>query len=276
MGSVGAELLLLRKRAATWILLAVAIFLSLLFTYLLPYSSYLSEPAAGRTAADLRALLPESVVSSVLGGFPFYFGTLALILGALVFGSEYGWGTLKTSLMQHPGRLRLFLAKEVAIVAALALFVGSIFVVGAFASYVVAVREGAAITWPPVWDAVRALGAGWLILTLWALFGGLLAVLSRGTALAIGLGIVYGLVVEGLISGFGSSLQVLQDVTQGFLRTNGYSLVAPLRDEVVEVGGPGAFSGPFVDAWQALLVITAYLFVFGGISALILQRRDVT
>jgi ABC-2 type transport system permease protein len=275
MGSFRAELMLLRKRAATWILLAVAIFLSLLFTYALPYSAYLSEPAAGRTAADLRALVPEGIVSSVLGGFPFYFGTLALILGAVVFGSEYGWGTLKTSLMQHPSRVRLFLAKQAAIGVVLALFAGSILVIGAMASYLVALVEGAAVTWPPAWDFVRAVGAGWLILTLWALFGGLLAVLSRGTAMAVGLGIVYGLVVEGLISGFGSTIQVLQDVAQGFLRTNGYSLVAPLRDAVAEVGGPGAFSGPFVGAWQAFLVVAAYVIAFGALSALIMQRRDV-
>jgi ABC-2 type transport system permease protein len=276
MGSFRAELMLLRKRAATWILWAVAIFLSLLFTYALPYSAYLSEPAAGRMAADLRALVPGGVVSSVLGGFPFYFGTLALILGAVVFGSEYGWGTLKTSLMQHPSRLRLFLAKEAAVGVALALFAGSILAIGAMASYLVALLEGAAVTWPPAWDFVLAIGAGWLILTLWALFGGLLALLSRGTAMAIGLGIVYGLVVEGLISGFGSTIQVLQDVALGFLRTNGYSLVAPLRDAVAEVGGPGAFSGPFVDAWQAFLVVAAYVVAFGAVSAFILQRRDVT
>jgi hypothetical protein len=99
-------------------------------------------------------------------------------------------------------------------------------------------------------------------------------------------GIVYALVVEGLITGFGSSIQVLPvlsrgtalaiGLAKGFLRTNGYSLVAPLRDEVAEVGGPGAFSGPFVDASAALLVITAYLIVFGVTLAVILQRRDVT
>lgn len=49
---------------------------------------------------------------------------------------------------------------------------------------------------------VRALGAGWLIGALWALLGALLAILSRGTAVPIGLGIAYGLVVEGVISGF--------------------------------------------------------------------------
>src|SRR5438552_5044848 len=150
MDSFRAELLLLRKRAATWILLAVGIFLSLLFTYVLPYARYLSGTAGQRTAAALRALVPSGVVSSVLGGFPFYFGTLALILGAVVFGSEYGWGTLKTTLMQRPSRLRLFLIRVSAIATVLIVFTVMFFAFGALASYVVALREGAHISWPSV------------------------------------------------------------------------------------------------------------------------------
>jgi ABC-2 type transport system permease protein len=276
MDSLRAELLLLRKRAATWILLGVAIFQALLFTYVLPYTSYLGEPTGARSSADLRALLPERLVSSLLGGFPFYFGVLALILGAVVFGSDYGWGTLKTALMQRPNRVRLFLAKEAAIGAALGLFTCSIFVAGAIGSAVVAGREDAALSWPPVWDIARGFGAGWLILVLWSLFGGLLAILSRATSLAVGLGIVYGLVVEGLIAGFGSSIHVLEDIAQAFLRTNGYSLVAPLRSGAAAVEGPGSFSGPYVGAWQALLVVIGYVVALGALSAWTLQRRDVT
>ena len=276
MGSFRAELLLLRQRAATWALLAVAILLSLLFSYALPYTFYLSTPAAGRQAAALRGLLPERVVSAALGGFPFYFGTLALILGALAFGSEYGWGTLQTTLLQRPGRPRLVLVKLAALAVALALGTAAIFVAAAVASVAVAVREGAAVDWPPVADFARAFGAGWLVLALWALFGVLLAVLSRGTALAIGLGIVYGLVVEGLVSGFGTGIPLLRELAKAFLRTQGYSLVAPLGGAVGGREGPGAFAGPFVDAGQALVVILAYLVAFGGIAALTLQRRDVT
>ena len=53
------------------------------------------------------------------------------------------------------------------------------------------------VSWPGLFDLVRALGAGWLILAVWAMLGVLLGVLWRGTALAIGLGILYGLVIEG-------------------------------------------------------------------------------
>lgn len=90
------------------------------------------------------------------------------------------------------------------------------------------------------------------------------------------MGIIYGLVVEGLLTNFGASIAPLQTIARLFLRTNGYSLVAPLRDIVlVEVDGPGTFAGPFVAPWQALAVLVAYLIVFSGVAALLLARRDV-
>ena len=126
------------------------------------------------------------------------------------------------------------------------------------------------------YSIARGFGAGWLLMILWMLFGAALAVLSRGTALAIGLGILYGFVVEGLISGFGTSVPALHDVALAFLRTNGYSLVAPLRQAAPLVEGPGFFDGPFVHAWQALVVVVGYVAAFAGLSSVLLKRRDVT
>lgn len=275
MGSFRAEMFVLRKRAATWILLAVAAATTIFFSYFLPYLSYLNAPAGEQSAAALQPMLPPQLVSTLLGGFPFYFGMLTLTLGVLVFGSDYGWGTVKTELMQQPGRLRLLLAKVGALGLMLLLFTVVVLLVGAGTSVVVALREDAAISWPPLMDFVRAIGAGWLLLAVWALFGGLLATISRGTGLAIGFGILYGLVVEGFITGFGTSIPLLQDLAQGFLRTNGYSLIAPLSRSVEEAG-PGAFSGPFVDPWQAGLILVGYLLVFGAATGLLLSRRDIT
>ncbi len=148
---------------------------------------------------------------------------------------------------------------------------------GALASLIIASREGATVNWPASLDVIKGVAAGWLILTVWALFGVLLATLSRGIALAMGLGIVYGLVIEGLVTGFGTSMRVLHDLSEAFLRTNAYSLIAPLQTkQISNSGGPGFFDGPFVSEWQALLVIVSYLLVFAGLSALLLQRRDVS
>lgn len=276
MTSVPAELLLIRRRASTWLLLAVAIAMGVLFNYIFPYASYLDTAVGKRRAADLAKLLPRALVMTTVTTFPFYFGTFALILGVLLLGSEYGWGTLKTVLIQQPNRLRLLAAKLAALWIVLAVYTLAIFLAMAVCSVVVAEREQAAVSWPGLFDLVRALGAGWLILAVWAMLGVLLGVLWRETALAIGLGILYGLVVEGIVSGFGTSIGLLLDLAHAFLRTNGYSLVAGLGGKAASVGGPGAFSGPFVGVWQALGVLLAYLLAFGAITALVLQRRDVT
>ncbi|MGH2603078.1 MAG: hypothetical protein ACRDJ9_27290, partial [Dehalococcoidia bacterium] len=115
-------------------------------------------------------------------------------------------------------------------------------------------------------------------LAVWAAFGVLLAVLTRGTALAMGIGILYALVIEGLISAFANQVSVLEPAAKFFLRANAYSLVRGV-DASVEVAadsGPAAFSGPYVDSLQAALVLAAYIAGFVLVAAMLLRRRDVT
>jgi ABC-2 type transport system permease protein len=275
-GSISAELLALRKRASTWILLGIWTALAFFFSYVLPYVSYVTDSGAP-AAEPLSDLLPQRVAGNVLAGFPFFGGVFALMLGVLTLGSEYGWGTLKTLLIQGPGRLHVFGAKLVAVAAALVPFVLSVFVLGAVASLAIAWREGAAVDWPSGWLVVRAVGAGWLILAVWAAFGVLLGVLSRGTALAIGVGILYALVIEGLISALAGEIGVLEPLVELFLRANAYSLVEGLGVAAGDAAGngPGAFSGPFVGGAQALVVLAGYLAGFVLAAAALLRRRDV-
>jgi ABC-2 type transport system permease protein len=272
-GGVGAELLMLRKRASSWILLGIWGVLALVFAYVVPYVTYLN----GSASAPLSDLLPDRLMGSLMGGFPFFGGVIALMLGVLTFGSEYGWGTLRTLLTQRPGRLRVFGAKLLALAVALVPFVVLVFALGALASYAIALREGAEITWPSAWLLLRGLAAGWLILAVWASFGVVLSVLSRGTALATGIGILYALVIEGLLSALAGQLSLLDRLVEFFLRANAYSLVTALgvpADEVAS-NGPGSFSGPFVDATQALLALGLYAAAFLLLSAWLLRRRDV-
>jgi ABC-2 type transport system permease protein len=276
MTSVTAELMVVRKRSTTWILLGIWGVLAVLFAYVIPYVEYLNESGPGQTS--LGQLLPEQLTGNLLGGFPFFGGVFALMLGVLALGSEYGWGTLKTLFVQRDGRLRVFGAKLVALGAVLVPFVLVVFVLGAGASYVIALREGGAVQWPSAWLVVRAMGAGWLILAVWASFGLLLAAVSRGTSLAIGVGMLYALVIEGLISAFADAVSFLEPVTEFFLRANAYSLVKGLGLSVADAAGngPGAFSGPYVATAQALVVLVAYMAGFLALSALLLRRRDVT
>jgi ABC-2 type transport system permease protein len=223
-------------------------------------------------------LLPERLADTLLAGFPFFGGVFALMLGVLIVGSDYGWDTLKTVFIQRSSRMRVFGAKLLALAVGLVSFVIAIFVLGCIASYLIATAEGATVGWPSVWDVTRAFAAGWLIFAAWAALGVLLATASRGTALAVGLGILYSLVIEGLLSALAGQVSWLDSLVEYFLRANAYSLVVALGvpTETLADNGPGSFFGPFVGVDQAVLAMSAYAVIFLALSALVVRRRDVS
>ena len=276
---LSAELFLLRRRVATWVLLGVWTGLGMLFGYIVPYAMFSGDGAEGPTS--IEPMLPAQLTETLLDGFPFYGGAIALMLGVLSVGSEFGWETLKTLFTQRPGRGSIFAAKMGALAIMLVPFVVFPFAFGAVAGIVIAQLEGAAISWPDAATVAQGMLAGWMVLAVWAAVGVLLAVATRGTSLAIGIGILYTLVIEGLVSLLASSVDLLEPVVDFFLRANTYSLIQPLGGASSASGnsaatdGPGAFNGPYVDGAQALVVLVAYVAVFTGVSAWLLRRRDV-
>ena len=277
MRGITAELLVLRKRASTKVLLGIWVALGIMFSHLLPYLTYRGG-ADGPGRALLQALLPARLADNLLAGFPFFGGVFALMLGVLAVGSDYGWNTLKTLLTQRSGRLGIFGSKLAALAVALIPFVVVIFVTGAVAAYLIAQAEDMAVLWPSTWEVARALAAGWFVLATWAALGVLLAVVSRGTGLAIGLGILYTFVIEGLLSALAGQISRLDALVEYFLRANAYSLVTALGvpTDALADNGPGGFFGPFVGATQAIVVMSAYGVCFLVLSAILLRRRDVT
>jgi ABC-2 type transport system permease protein len=280
-GSYRAELLKLVKRPAMWILGAVFLVLAQVFGYLIPYVAYRSGGgggfAGGETAARLLAdVLPGRLVPNTLGGFPMFAGAVALIIGGLVAGSEYGWGTLKTILTQRPRRPSVLAGKLLAIVAAALGLVLAGFAVNALWSWVIASVEGRAADWPSLLDLGRGVGAGWLILAMWSLFGALLGILFRSTSLAVGLGLVWALVVENLVRGFAGLLGFLEAFQHGLPGVNAGSLVASLG--AATQGQPGGTPGvtAAVSGPQALVVLVVYVVVLSFVAGLALQRQDVT
>jgi ABC-2 type transport system permease protein len=277
-GSVSAELLLLRKRVGVWVLLGIWTLLAITFSYVFPYITYVTGSEFGPDEqSTLAEMLPAQLIDTTIAGFPFFGGALTLILGVLVIGSDYGWGTLKTLYTQGPSRIRVFTAKLLALGIALVPFVLGPFAVNAAGTALIASQENGAMDWPSVLECAQTFGAGWLVLAVWTLLGVLLATLTRGTALAIGIGVLYTLVLEGLISAFATQIEALEPLAKGVLRTNTYSLVRPLGTilEGSTDNGPGSFAGPYVGTAQALLVLAAYVTGFILIAATVLRRRDV-
>jgi ABC-2 type transport system permease protein len=279
-GSYRAELLKLRKWPAMWILAAVLLVLSQVFGYLIPYVAYRSGGgsgfAAGETPAQLLAdILPGRLVPNTLSGFPMFAGAIALIIGALVAASEYGWGTLKTILAQRPRRRSLLAGKLLSMATAILVLVLTVFAVNAFWSWVITATEGMPADWPSLLDLGRGIGAGWLILGMWSLVGALLGILFRSTSLAVGLGLVWALAVENLVRGFAGVLGFLDAFQRGLPGVNAGSLVAALGAATLDQPGgtPGVtavVSGP-----QAVVVLGAYVAVLALVAVVALQRQDV-
>ena len=275
--SCNAELLVLGKRPAAWALAAVFVLASVFFLYAQPYLLPGDAPGGGTSDLHLADMLPAGLVGNVLVVFPFYGGILVLFLAAIAAGGEYGGGTLGTILTQRPARLKVFFGRLLALGLVLLLLVAAVFAVGAVCSLLIAWREGAPVRWPSAWDLARAAGAGWFVLAVWAALGTFLAVLMRGAALAIGVGVVYALVSEGLIVTYADGSGALAAASRVILRSNAYSLVAPFGGSTAVVeDGPGAVStSALVAPGLAALFLAAYGVLF-VLAALLFLRRDVT
>jgi ABC-2 type transport system permease protein len=271
VGSLRGELLVLRKRASTRILLAIWATLALVFAYAVPYAQYLN----GARQASLADVLPENLVGTLMGGFPFFGGVLALILGVLGFGSEYGWGTLKTLLVQGPRRLTVLTGQLLALLVVLAGTVVATFLVTALGSWAIAAGESAAVDWPTLGELVRGIGGGLLIAGAWGAMGMFLGTALRGTALPIGLGLVWILAIESLVVNVAAPLLHLFDVGQAVLPgVNAGSLVAALAGPDAVLRTPGVAA--IVDGTQAAWALTGFLVLFAALTGLLLVRRDVT
>ncbi|MGA9776573.1 MAG: ABC transporter permease [Candidatus Dormiibacterota bacterium] len=270
--SYRSELYKLRKRPATWVVFGVWLVLMLVFTYLFPYLSYRSGKS-GADAIKLPNLLPAALPTQGLLGYAVWGGSLIVVLGALTLGSEYGWGTLKTMLSNGPGRLTVFCAQVAAMFTSLAGLVVVAFVCSALASVVIAASTGASIAGPAAFALALSMAVAWLILCMWCLFGVVLAIVIRGTALSVGLGLVWVLAVENIVRATASSVPVIAGIEKALPGVNAGSLVAALGTPAAGSGGDGVAS--VVGGGQAAIVVALYLLLFGAVGALLLRRRDV-
>jgi ABC-2 type transport system permease protein len=280
-GSFAAEILKLRKRPSTWVLLAVSVALTELFAYFLPYSSYLTGDQNQATAGIdpqnvLAGTLPDQLVPNSIGGFPVFAGALALIFGALAVGSEYGWGSMKTILTQRPARLAVYGGKLLAIVSMLLAGVAVTFAAGALTSGVIAAVESKPLDYPAPLDLAQGFAGAWLVLSMWCVLGALLGLVFRSVAVPIGLGVVWVIAVENLVSSVAdnllTSLQGLRDVMPG---VNAGSLVGALTRAAgaTDGGAPGVTDA--VSGTRASITLAIYVAAFLALSLATLRRRDV-
>jgi ABC-2 type transport system permease protein len=276
--STRAELLRLRKWPAVWVIISAWLLLNALFGYVFTYASYATGDTAfsveDTTAANLLAdVLPANVAHAMIQGTPIFGGALMMVLGALVSGSSYAWGTWKTVFTQGPPRRAVVLGSMAALTAFVVLTVLATLALCLGLSLLVAVIESQPVTLPTAGALLESLGIGLLVLEAFALLGYLLGTLARGPALSVGLGLVWILVVENLLRGVSTLLGPIEAFTKLLPGTGAGSLIG----SVIGTDGPNPPPGALdtLSTGPAAASLLAYLVLAPVIASWLVTRRDV-
>ena len=229
-----------------------------------------------RTFTSNAVLLPNSI----LLGFTLLQGILFIlvsILGAAALGSEYGWGTLRTVLTKGTGRWQFLTAKIVALmftalvgllIASAAVALSSV-VIGVFGLESEALQG--TVEWLEVPLKIGALLYSFLPYVMLAL---LATAVTSSTAAGITTFVVYYL-IEATIFPALNNFEWFRRASEYLLSPNATALLEASYGEVsITIGENGDAAQP--DVLHALLVLGAYTLVFGALTFLLFQRRDIT
>ena len=278
------ELYKVVRRPGIWVLVSVLLVLAILIGYAITWLIYTFPPPGssqglppGTTLADFKvALYPQNFVKQTMSQWGVLGGVFALIVGVLIQGSEYGWGTIKTLYTQRSGRLTMLFGKIAALAVVVAVMVVALFAVDAGSSSIVALVDGKTIGFPNADVIVKAIVAAFLIFGFWAIFGLALSTLFRQSAMAIGLGLAYALVVEvlifGLLGGLGGD--IVKQIQQWFPIANTNYLAESFGQ--IRVRGLQGATTPYADASHAVVMLFVYVLAFTAITAYLSRTRDIT
>ncbi|GAB2716818.1 ABC transporter permease subunit [Nocardia thraciensis] len=272
-----AELDRLRKWPAFWVVLGTWILLNLTFAYLFNYLAYTTGDSSRMSNGQprevlLRLMLPAAVPEVFTQGMAMFGGALMLVLGAMVTGSGYGWGSWKTVLTQGPGRVSVLTGTVLALSAVVVGLVCAAFVIDTGVAAVIGSAQHGSLALPSAGRALLGIVTGTLILGMWTLAGALVGAIARGPALAVGLGLVWVLVVENLLRGVGAIFSPIQAVTDYLPGTAAGSLAGAMRT----VGGaatPGVLD--VLSRPVSFAVLGVYIAVFVTATVWSVKRRDM-
>ena len=108
---------------------------------------------------------------------------------------------------------------------------------------------------------------------MWALAGYFLGTVARGPAVSVGLGLVWALVIEGLLRGVGNSLDAVATFTHVLPGTAAGSLIG----SIIGVGGPDPTPGLLdtLTGTRALVTVLVWAVALPTASVWLVRRRDV-
>lgn len=182
------------KRPASFV--SVGLLVGLLGLILIASATVAQRDDAPGGGANARALLTFPGAYDLVLSFLFGLGGLvAVIYGAAIAGSEWGWGTLKNAVARGESRARYMLATFGAIVVMIAVGLAISFVLGVGLALLGATIAGVSTAGLSDADTLNRLPAmaarGWFAVVEQASLGFAIATLARSQLAGIGAGIAF-------------------------------------------------------------------------------------
>lgn len=271
-----AELFLLRRNRAMvlvgvgWILMSIAFGLVI---PLIVHEVIGSKPTASvpDPAQLVDGLRPVNIMATTTGLYPIYGAALMVVLGALAVGSDFRHRTWQTLFVQDSRRRTVVAAKLVAASVAGLVIAAADVVAMAVASLVIAAAIGLPLALPGAGEILGGLAAICLTSTMAVCLGAVLAALFRGVALVVGVGLVWMLAVENLMSSLAGVSPVFERVRAALPGGSAGSLMSAFSGTTDKLPGVAHVEPQGV----AVAVIAAYLAVSVVLAIELMRRRDV-
>jgi ABC-type transport system involved in multi-copper enzyme maturation permease subunit len=284
-GLIRAELLKMRRRRATYVILAVAVLLMVGIFFL----------AGINGAFSINGLIEFPQAYLFIDQFAFGLGgLLAIVYAAAYIGADWNWGVVRNVVARGESRARYVLAKALALAIVLAIYVLIMFVVGIVTLYIVGLIAGIPVGSPlrgnGLLDLVQNAAMGYIVLIERASLGVAVAVLLRSQLAGAVIGIVF-FIGESIVRVLLIGLSVAN--LGGFLDEGGLHRIGPewyqylpisVGDYVLNAapGNTVSISGGLeqfilnpVPLTNAIMGVFAYLVIAMVISVVAINRQEI-
>lgn len=284
IGLVGAELLKLRRRWATYVVLGVLVVLMALVYLLI---GVLSGRESGGQGVNMILRFPNAY--AVINQFVFGLGSLlAVAYAAAIGGADWTWGVLRVVVARGEGRTRYVIAKALGIAIVLVLGVLVAYAAGVvftmIAAGIAAVSPGSPMGDQSTETLWKSLVLGTFVLLQRAAIGYAVAVLTRSQVAGVVVGIILYL-GESILATILTVMSLGRSFSGGGIAqqdTQWYQyLPFSIGDSVLSAAAsslPSDLSEALlrpVPLEQALLVTGIYLVLALGIASLATERAEI-
>ncbi len=261
-GVLRAELRRITTTKLWWVALACIFVLS---------AGYAALPATvawlqGRAGVARSPFTDPGIIRSIYNGGNVLSRTLAMVVGIVAIGSEYRYGTVASSYLATPRRIRMLLGKAGAL-----LIFGVIYGIVSVAAgilvaipFVTASNGSLLLDQPATW---RSIILGVCSIALWTMIGMGIGILIKNMLVALLVGIILGFLVEPVVS-------VVFFVNRWDQLLN--LMPTGATNAMLQITSPALFAAQDPTPWWlAGLILTAWCLLPALVGMLSAVRRDV-